>query len=635
MNDTWQQKVLAPEKVLEKIEPGMSIFVGTGPAEPRTLVKYLLSSTLSNLRDLEVLQLISLGDTILLEDRQQTKFRLKTFYSGWMADEAVRSGRVDMIPCRFSRIPGLIESGSLRIEVAFVQITPPDESGWASLGVSVDAARAAMKRADLVVGEINPQVPRTLGDTLVNVEEFDCLVQAELPPITFDRWPTDPVMDKVAANVAILVDNGCCLPFFTGSLFEALGPHLRHKKNLNVHSPFITDPLMDLIKCGVVTNRDKTYYRGKSVVSYALGTAELMQWLDRNPMIEFQGIDVVGDPKIIGSHDFFTLIIPIRKVDLTGEVAMHVGMSNVAYGMGEALELLAGVGLSKNGRAICALPSRNLRNQSNIKFSIDEYPNQVNVREALDMVVTEYGIAYLKGISIRERALALIDIAHPDDRAELVRQAKEANMIYADQIYLTEAGHFYPGELEHSHTFKDHLSLRFRAIRPSDEDQMRRLFYRFSEEDVYYRYFSPVRTMPHTKMQSYVNVDYRNTVSIVGLVGPKGDSRLVAEARYVREQGSSFADVAFVVDEEYQGKGIASYLYQMLINAAKKNGIEGFTASVLPSNKEMLQVFKKGPYPFSTALDSGVYNLTIPFTNSVKPGEGDTANQSNNGLVRK
>lgn len=358
-----------------------------------------------------------------------------------------------------------------------------------------------------------------------------------------------------------------------------------------------------------------------------------MQWLDQNPLIEFQGIDVVGDPKIIGSNDFFTVIIPVRKVDLTGEVAMHVGMSNVAYGMGEALELLAGVGLSRNGRAICALPSRNLRNQSNIKISIEEYPNQVNIREALDMVVTEYGIAYLKGISIRERALALIDIAHPDDRAELVRQAKEANMIYPDQIYLTEAGHYYPADLEHSYTFKDKLNLRFRAIRPSDEDQMRKLFYRFSEEDVYYRYFSPVRTMPHTKMQSYVNVDYRNIVSIVGLVGPKGDSRLVAEARYVREQESPSADVAFIVDEEYQGKGIASYLYQMLINVAKKNGIEGFTASVLPSNKGMLRVFKKGPYPFTTALDSGVYNLIIPFTNLVKPGDGGPTNQGKDGSL--
>jgi len=622
MTEPWQEKVVTPEKVLEKIEPGMSIFVGTGAAEPRTLIKYLLSSNLPNLRDLEVIQLISLGDTIPLEERYIRKYRLKTFYSGWVASEAVRMGQVDLIPCRFTRIPGLIESGSIRIDVAFIQITEPNETGWATLGVTVDAARQAMERASLVVGEINPQVPRTLGDTLVHVREFDYLVSAELPPITFDRWATDPVMDKVAANVAVLVENGCCLSFATGSLFEALAPYLKNKKNLSIHSLFITDPLMDLIRSGAVTNKFKTIYRGKSVISYALGTADLMGWLDRNPMVEFQGIDVVGDPRIIGSHDLFTLIIPARKVDLTGGVAMHVGLSNVAYSMGEAQGFLAGVELSKGGRTICALPSRNLQQQSNIKISIEEYPNQFSVREVLDMVVTEYGIAYLKGISVRERALALIDIAHPDDRAELVRQAKEANMIYQDQIYLPEAGHFYPGDLEHSHSFKDKLSLRFRAIKPSDEDQMRKLFYRFSEEDVYYRYFSPVQTMPHIKMQSYVNIDYRNTVSIVGMVGTKGETRIVAEARYVREQGKSFAEVAFIVDEEFQGKGIASYLYQMLINVARKNGLEGFTADVLPNNAGMLQVFKKGPYPFTSSLSSGVFKLTIPFGDSVKTGNG-------------
>jgi acyl-CoA hydrolase/GNAT superfamily N-acetyltransferase len=616
MTKVWTEKLISPEKVLEKIEPGMSIFIGTGPAEPRTLVKYLLSSELPNLRDLEVIQLISLGDTISLEERYTKKFRLKTFFSGWVASEAVRSGRVDLIPCRFYRIPGLIESGSIQIDVAFIQITPPDESGWASLGVTVDAARVAMERANLVVGEINPQVPRTLGDTLVKAEQFGYLITAELPPLTFDRWPTDEVLDKVAANIAILVDNGSCLAFTAGSLFEALGPHLKSKKNLSIHSPFITDPLMDLIKCGAVTNQNKTYYRGKSVVSYALGTKELLQWLDQNPLVEFQGIDVVGDPKIIGLHKSFTLIIPSRKVDLTGGVALHIGMSNVGYSMGEAQEFLAGVGLSEGGRTVCALPSRNLQNQSNIRISIEGYPNQFSVREALDMVVTEYGIAYLKGISVRERALALIDIAHPDDRAGLIRQAKEANMIYPDQMVLPEAGYFYPRDLEFSHSFKDHLSIRFRAIKPSDEDQMRRLFYRFSDEDVYFRYFSPIPTMPHIKMQSYVNVDYRSTTSIVGLIGPKGGGRIVAEARYVRDQEKPLADVAFIVDEKYQGKGIASYLYGLLIDLAKKSGLEGFTADVLPSNKAMLRVFKKGPYPFTSTLSQGVYHLTIPFRDS-------------------
>jgi acyl-CoA hydrolase/GNAT superfamily N-acetyltransferase len=622
MAESWRDKIVSPEKALEKIEPGMSIFVGTGAAEPRTLVKYLLSSNQPNLRDLEVIQLISLGDTIPLEERYFGKYRLKTFYSGWLASEAVQRGRVDLIPSRFSRIPGLIESGAIKIDVAFVQITPPNEAGWAGLGVTVDTARKAMEQASLVVGEINPQVPQTLGDTLVNAADFDYLVSAELPPITFNRWPTDEVMDKVAANVAVLVENGSCLTFATGSLFESLPPHLKSKKNLSIHSLFITDPLMDLIKSGAVSNRNKTYFRGKSVVSYAIGTKELMQWLDRNPLVEFQGIDVVGDPKVIGMHDQFTLVVPARKVDLTGGIAMHVGLSNVAFGLGELQGFLTGVELSRGGRTVCALPSRNLKGQSNFKISIEDYPNQFNFREVLDMVVTEYGIAYLKRISIRERALALIDIAHPDDRAELVRQAKESNLIYPDQIYLSEAGHFYPRELEHSHSFKGNLMLRFRAIKPSDEDQMRRLFYRFSEEDVYYRYFSPVKTMPHTKMQSYVNIDYRNSLSIVGLEGIKGEARIVAEARYVRNQENLFADVAFIVDEEYQGKGIASYLYQLLINVAKKNGIEGFTADVLTTNTGMLQVFRRGPYPFTSKLSSGVYQLTIPFTDTVKSGNG-------------
>jgi acyl-CoA hydrolase len=349
MTESWQEKIVTPEKVLEKIEPGMSVFVGTGVSEPRTLVKYLLSSGLPNLRDLEVIQLISLGDTLPLEERYSGKYRLKTFSSGWLASEAVRTGRVDLIPCRFSRIPGLIESGAIKIDVAFVQITPPTETGWAGLGVTVDAARKAMEQASLVVGEINPQVPRTLGDTLVNASDFDFLITSEMPPITFDRWPTDEVMDKVAANVAALVENGSCLTFATGSLFESLAPHLKNKKNLSIHSLFITDPLMDLIKSGAVTNRDKTYFRGKSVVSYALGTQELLQWLDRNPLIEFQGIDVVGDPKVIGMHKLFTFIVPIRKVDLTGGIAMHVGLSNVAFGLGELQGFLTGVELSRGG----------------------------------------------------------------------------------------------------------------------------------------------------------------------------------------------------------------------------------------------------------------------------------------------
>jgi hypothetical protein len=295
-----------------------------------------------------------------------------------------------------------------------------------------------------------------------------------------------------------------------------------------------------------------------------------MRWLHRNPLVEFQGIDVVGAPERMGKNDHFIVILPARKIDLTGGIALHTGKGNVAAGPGEAQEFFTGAAFSRGGRTILALPSRNLEGRSNIVLSIEDFPNQFSNREALDRVVTEYGVASLTGRTVRERALALIDIAHPDDRMELVRLAKEKRLLYPEQDYLSETGHFYPEELATECVFGKDLTVRFRAIRPSDVDEMRRLFYRFSDKSVYYRYFSPIKTMPHAKMQEYVNVDYRRTMSIVGLIGEPGEGTIVAEARYVCHPDHPYPDVAFVVDEAYKGKGIGSYLFEMLVRIAKE-----------------------------------------------------------------
>ena len=272
-----------------------------------------------------------------------------------------------------------------------------------------------------------------------------------------------------------------------------------------------------------------------------------------------------------------------------------------------------GAALSPGGKAIFALPSRNRRREPNIVLSVDEFPNQFANRESLDMVATEYGIAYLTGRTVRERTQALIDIAHPDDRAGLVAQAKKAKILYQDQIYLPQSGHLYPEGISRTHTFKDGLRVHFRAIKPSDEDEMRRLFYRFSDKSVYYRYFSPIKTMPHSKMQEYVNVDYQDTMSIVGLVEDEGSEKVIAEARYARDGESRYADTAFIVDEEYNGKGIATYLFNMLINIALQRGIGGFVGDVLSDNKPMLEVYKKSPYHVKTVLENQIYKITIPF----------------------
>ena len=610
----WQQQTVTPEEALTRIEPGMSIFIGTGAAEPLTMVKALMASSAPNLQDLELTQIVSFGDAISLRELQTHKYRLRTFFSGWVASEAIATGRVDLIPSRFARIPELIESGQITFDVAILQITPPNEAGYCSLGVAVDAARQALEAADLVIGEINTQTPYTHGDTFAHISEFDLLVEATEPPLYFPRWPVDDVFDRIAANVASLVEDGSCLAFSIGPVYEALSKHLRHKRNLGIHTPFLTDATMDLIKSGAVSNRRKGIFRGKSVTSYAFGTPDLMKWLDRNPMIEFQSTDRVLNPMRIGSNPRFVCILPARKVDLSGRIALHAGRGNVVAGPAEAADMVSGAELSAGGKSIFALPSRNRKDEPNIRLSVEQFPNQFNLRESVDMVATEYGVAHLRGRSVRERALALIEIAHPDDRETLVEQAKTEHILYPNQIYLADNARLYPSEIATRHVFKNDLTVDFRAIKPSDVEDMRRLFYRFSDTSVYYRYFSPIKTMPHAKMQEYVNIDFSRTLSIVGLVKEMGEGSIIAEGRFVREPHGPVADVAFVVDEDYQGHGIATFLLKMLIRLAKERGLKGFKADVLSSNKSMLKVFEKSGLAVEARVVDGVYELNLPFS---------------------
>jgi acyl-CoA hydrolase/GNAT superfamily N-acetyltransferase len=605
--------IVSPAEAIECIEPGMSIFLGTGVAEPRTLVKHLMDSHEPNLQDLELIQILSFGDAISIKELSSQKFRLKTFFSGWTADEAISSGRVDYIPSRYSEIPNLIESGLIPIDAAFIQVSPPNDAGYCSLGVAVDVARQVMDKASIIIGEVNPDIPQTFGDTFIPLSTFDHLVYSSEKPIYFVRWPTDPVFEIIAEKVAAVIEDGSCLVYSIGPLFEALSKTLASKTDLGIHSPFMTDALMDLIKTGAVTNRKKRIFKGKSVVSYALGTPELMKWLDCNPLVEFQSITEVFSPIQIGRNPMFIAIIHTRKVDLNGNVALHVGKGNVATGPVEIIDFFNGAELSRGGRSIFALSSRNLKGESNIKLSVDSYPNKLNVKESVDLIVTEYGAASLKGRTIRERAQALIEIAHPDDRAELIRLAKEHNLIYQDQIFLEKTSHLYPEHIATKETFKNNTVVRFRAIKPSDEEGMRRLFYRFSDTAVYYRYFTPVTSMPHSKMQSYVNIDYGNIMSIVGLVGEVGQGRIIAEARFVMNKDKTFADIAFVVDEEYQNLGISTYLYKKLIELAKEKGLKGFTADVLSSNREMMKVFGKFGLEVKSKMEDGVYSLAILF----------------------
>ena len=609
----WRDMLVSADAVFERIRPGMSVFLSTGAAEPRTLVKHLMAAHSAKLQDLELIQIVSFADAISLKNLQSQKFRLKTFFSGWVADEAITAGHVDLIPCYLSRIPELIEKRKVRVDAVFVQITPPDKDGYSSLGVSVDVARLAMEQASLVVGEINTQVPRTLGDTFVQISEFDMLVQSDEPPVYFERWPAIPVYDLIAANIETLIEDQSCIAFSIGPLFEAVGRALTRKRHLGIHSPFFSDALMDLVKSGAVTNRYKELFKRKSITSYACGTPQLLDWLDQNPGVEFQPIDKVFDPLSIGRNPRFVAIISARRADITGRIALHTGLGNVASGPAEVLAFLNGAQISEGGYTVFGLPSRSHQGMANITTSIEGLKNRVDFREAVDYVVTEFGVASLKGLTLRERAQALIEIAHPDDRVGLIAAAKRENILYRDQIYLAESARHYPSQIKERQRFKGDVEIRFRPMRPSDEEEMRRLFYRFSDESVYYRYFSSLKAMPHTRMQTYVNVDWNDVMSIVGVVGKPGHGSIVAEARYLMDPDGGWAEIAFVVDESYQRIGISTFVFKLLVSLAREKGIKGFWADVLVSNSAMMKVFHKSGLPVQTEMEDGVYQVRIPF----------------------
>jgi acyl-CoA hydrolase/GNAT superfamily N-acetyltransferase len=645
---------------MDRITPGMTIFIGTGVAEPRTLFRRLKDSDAGNLLDLEVYQLVSLGDAIAMGERHSHKYRLKTFFSGWEADEAITGGLADFIPSRYYEIPRLFRSGRIPVDAVFVQVSPPNEAGFCSLGVCVDAARLAMEGASLVVGEVSEKMPRTFGDTFVHLSEFDLLVASETPPIYFDRWKADAVLDAVAANCAAVITDGACIGSSVGPLYEALARHLVHKKDLGIHTPIFFDHLMDLVRSGAVTNRYKTVFPGKSLTSYAIGTAELMDWLDNNPLVEFQPVDPVFNPIHIAANPGFSAVFPARKVDLYGRIALHTGRGNVGSGPGELVDFFNGALLSEGGRTIFALPSRNRDGEPNIWPSVVDQPNLFAPWESVEMIATEYGVVSIKGRTVRERAQGLIDVAHPDDRAALVEAARERRIIYPDQMYRAESAYLYPSEIATTHTFwmrgaappvskgtpdagdlrsggpagdakppanaaspetggaergdpaiPRPLTVRFRAIRPSDEEAMRRLFYRFSDEAVYYRYFSRIQAMPHTRMQEYVNVDFNRVMSIVGEI--EGGT-LIAEIRYVRtEDDETHPEFALVVDEAYQNAGIATYLCGLLKRVAMERGLKGLKGWLLPKNRKILRVIEKVDWEVTVKVDQGAYAVRIDF----------------------
>jgi len=609
----YEERRTTVEAALRRIRPGSRIFVGTGCAEPQHLVRSLARFP-EQIADTEIVQLISLGTSPVTEASRLDMFRLNTFFVGQAARQAVASGDADYTPIFLSEIPKLVNSRRLHLDVALVQVTPPDPFGNCSLGISVETVKAAVEHATYVIAQVNPRLPRTLGDSFVSLEQLHALVEHEEPILQLFPEPPSEEAERIGFYVSRLVPDGATIQAGIGSIPNAVLHHLLDKRDLGVHTEMFSDGLIDLYEAGVITNRCKNFHPGKTIAAFCLGTQRLYDFVHDNPRFEFHPTDYVSDPRQIARNDTMVAINSALEIDLTGQVCADSLGHQIYSGFGGQPDFIRGAALSRNGRPIIALPSTARGGTvSRIVATLSPGAGVVTTRGDVHYVVTEFGIAHLHGKSLRDRALALINIAHPAFREELLAAAKRLRHVYPDQELSPAGATGYSERLAGTFTTRDGQSLKLRPIRSTDEGKLRRLFYGLDEEDIYYRFMGAVRTLPHSKAQPLVVLDYQEKLAVVCHVGEEPDDVFVGVGRWFVDRASNLAEVAFAGLPEGQGRGGGSFLLARLITAGREQGLAGFTAEVLATNRRMMNLFYASGLAVQSRLEDGVYYVTLRF----------------------
>lgn len=418
-------KYTSPEDALSIVQPNSRLFVHGGAATPHFLLRKLADRA-STLWNVEVVSISLQGDAVIAAPEYKDSFRINSLFVSQNVREAVNSGRGDYVPIFLSEIPILFRNGILPIDVAMVHVSPPDKHGFCSLGVSVDIAQTAVKTAKKVIAQVNPRMPRTLGDGLVHVSEFDAMVEVddELPEVTASS-ANDEIPKRIGAYCAELIEDGATLQMGIGAVPDAVLSSLTNHKELGIHTEMFSDGVIPLIEKGIVTNQHKRKHRGRTVTAFLLGTRKLYDFVDDNPSILALNIGYVNDTAVIRSNPKVTAINSAIEVDITGQVCSDSIGTYHYSGVGGQMDFVRGASLSEGGKPIIALPSATRKGESRITGFLKPGAGVVTTRAHAHYVVTEYGIAYLYGKNMRQRAKALINIAHPNHRERLEREAFE------------------------------------------------------------------------------------------------------------------------------------------------------------------------------------------------------------------
>ena len=594
----WRQRQVSAAEAVSVVRPGDKVFVGSACATPRALV-----DALEELMRPGVELVHFLTTRVGAGDPPQTKYRHRVFYVGTSERTLLESRRVEYLPLSLADVPRLFTTGQLPLDVAMVQVAPPEADGTCSLGISVDVTKAAALAARTVIAEVNPAMPRTAGDSRIPVNRIESFVAVDTPVVEYLHDPAGEVAQQIARYVARLIDDRSTLQVGLGRVPNEMLAHLTNRRDLAVHSDVITEPLVDLVAAGVVT--------GPVATSWAMGSRRLYDLVDDDPRFTFHPIEYICDPTVIRNRERMVSVTQAFAIDLTGQVSTE-RLDGVLYGgvsTGPAFH--RGALESHTGMAIVCLASRTPAGRSAIRAELGLEEAVAIPRADVHWVVTEFGTAYLFGRSLAERAVALIDIAHPDVRSELLDAAIAAGLVGRKQQLHSRTA--YPVAEVRDLRLRDGREVQIRPTRTSDIRAMQALFYRLSEADIQTRFFQKLTSLTDDAAQHLCSVDYEEEMAFAAVVGPAAHERIVATSSYFLNPASGLAEVAYMVDPEWQGAGLGAILHAGLVDYARAHGARGLTADVLPGNLRMMRVFERGDHSLSVETEAGVATLTMLF----------------------
>lgn len=612
--DSYVDKCCSAKEAIQKIRQGQRVFIGSACGEPQELVRCLAENAI-DFSGLEIVRMMSMESVSLSDIADRThdaSLNIRNIYLGSAGSEALARNKRFITPMNMSDVPVLFKSRKMPINVALIQVSPPDDFGWMSLGVSVDVTQAGAQSADYVIAQVNSKMPRVMGHSFIHVNEVDSIVEYDEDLLAIESEEQSEVAARIGKNISRLIEDGSTLQVGLDAASQATVQALMNKNDLGLHSQYLTVDVMHLYAKGIITNRKKGINDGKLVASAAVGTHNLYEFLHDNPGIEFYPSDYVNDPFIIGQHNRMVSMNVARSIDLTGQVTAEASAKTLYAGVSGIPDFVRGAKRSKGGRSIIFLASTTADGKKSRIIPMTERAPVVVPRGDVHWVATEYGVANLFGKSMQERAMAMITIAHPDFRDELLDAAKEMGVIGKERSLGEAVKAVYPVGLEDTIT-RDEVKITIRPAKPVDERRIQEHYYKLEKKDVFSRFFHDKKSFNRSDLENKSHIDYIKDLTLIGVVGEVGFDEVISVAEYLLIVEENMAEVAFSVSKEYQGKGLGRIFIKKLAEAARSNGISGLVAYTVPSNKAMIGLFKTLPYKVRTRIEDDALVLSCKF----------------------